>query len=417
MAQLTVLGGSSIAVPELIGALIPYVHGDRHLKLVLHGRNASKLGIVARVGQQMASAVPGLEVEATTDLEAALTGTDFVLNQVRVGGLTARAYDESFPHRWNIPGDETVGPGGAANALRTVPVVLELCQTIARVAPESVLLSFSNPSSVVQQAVKRRTALKVIGLCDVPYTLHQTLARALGVSPDRLDTQYIGMHHFGWVTSACVDGVERLPDALASGEACTALGLDPAVGRITGALPHSYFRYFFHPDRMLAKQRQIAVPRALELQQLEAELLAIYAQHEGHHKPQAVARRSAIWYPAVVAPTVAALAFGDPARLAVNIANEERIPELPADTIIEITADLVDGQISAPPPRRLPPPAMLGMLQANAAYEQTLVEAILNDSPDLLLLALLQNPMIPSYDTAQAILDEIWPRRGWPRPA
>lgn len=417
MAQLTVLGGSSIAVPELIDAIIPYMGEGRRLRIMLHGRDAHKLQIVARVSQQMASAAPGLTVEVSTNLEAALTGADYVLNQVRVGGLDARAYDEAFPHRWNIPGDETVGPGGAANALRTVPTVLELCQTIERVAPHSVLLSFSNPSSVVQRAVSLRTRLKVIGLCDVPYTMHQTLAQTLGISPERLDTQYVGMHHFGWITSARADGIERLSEALADGRVCAALGLDLAIGQIVGALPHSYFRYFFHPDRMLAKQRGVHVPRARELQQLEAELLAIYAQHQGAHKPEAVARRSAIWYAAVVAPTVAALAFGEPARLALNLTNEGRVPELPADTIIEITADIRDRHITAPTPRRLPPPAMLGMLQANAAYEQTLVEAILNDSHDLLLLALLQNPMVPSYDVAREVLEEIWPRRGWPPPA
>lgn len=417
MVKFTVLGGSSIAAPELISAAAAYMDGQRRLQVVLHGRDAAKLERVGRVCQRMAEAVPGLSVALTTDLREALGGADFVLNQVRVGGLAARAYDEVFPHRWNIPGEETVGPGGAANALRTVPVVLDLCRAVELYAPGCTLITFSNPSSVVQRAVAQQTRLKVIGLCDAPYTMHQVAARSLGAAADAVDVQYVGMHHFGWITSARVEGVERLADVLADDAACAALGLAPEVGRAVGALPHPYFRYFFHPDRMLAKQRRAGQPRAHELQQLETELLAAYAQHQGPDKPEAVARRSALWYEAVVLPVLAALAFGVPARLAVNIANDGRVDSLPDDTIVEVTADIVDGEIRALRPRRLPPPSMMGLLQANAAYEQTLVSAILDDSADLLLQALLMNPLVPSYDAAQEIMAEVWPRRGWPEAA
>jgi 6-phospho-beta-glucosidase len=222
------------------------------------------------------------------------------------------------------------------------------------------------------------------------------------------------MHHFGWITSALVNGFERLPDVLADDAACNALGLAPEIGRVTGTLPHPYFRYFFHPDRMLKKQRSATQPRAKELQQLEVDLLAAYEQYSGSGKPEAVSRRSAIWYEAVVVPVLAALAFGDPARLAINVANQGLIAGLPDDTIIEVSAQIQDGVIDTKLPHSLPPAAMFGMLYANAAYERTLVGAILNDSPDLLLQAFLMNPLIPSYDVAKSVVDEVWPRRGWP---
>lgn len=414
MVKFTVLGGSSVAVPEMVGAIIPYMDGQRQMQIMLHGRSADKLAVVGQVSQRMASVVPGLSVKTTTDLHEALTGADFVLNQVRVGGLAARAYDETFPHRWNIPGEETVGPGGAANALRTVPVVLDLCREVERYAPDCTLITFSNPNSVVQRAVMQQTRLKAIGLCDAPYTMHRLTAKALNLPMAQVDAQYVGMHHFGWITSALVDDVERLPEALADDAVCKGLGLEPEIGRVTGTVPHMYFRYFFHPDRMLAKQRSASQPRAGELQQIENELLAAYAQYEGHDKPEAVARRSAAWYEVVVVPVLAALAFGVPARLAVNITNDGRVDALPDDTIIEITADIAEGQIRAANPRRLPPPSMMGILQANAAYEQVLVDAIVNDSPELLLQALLMNPLVPSYDVAKEIIAELWQRRGWP---
>lgn len=411
MVKFTVLGGSSVAVPELISALAPHIHSGRELCVVLHGRDAAKLETVGKVCQQMASSVSGFEVEFTTDLKRALKDADYVLNQVRVGGFAARGYDETFPHRWNIPGEETVGPGGAAYAMRAIPVVLELCQVIHEVAPNTHILTFSNPSSIVQRAISLRFPdLKVVGLCDGPCTMHNAIAKALGTAPNQVKTQYVGMHHFGFITSAKVDGAERIQDALADDSVCNAMGVDPAIGRAFGVLPHMYFKYFFHPDRMLKKQKATSAPRAHELQQLEAELLEAY----GENKPNAVKRRSAIWYEAVIAPAFVGMAYNAPARLAVNLTNHGLIEDLPDDTIIEITADIQDGHIYAQPPHPLPPPALFGMLQANAAYEYTLVEAILNDSADLLLEAFLINPLISSYDVAKELVAEVWERRGWP---
>jgi len=415
MVTFTVLGGSSVAVPEMLSAIIPHMNGQRALHVVLHGRDAHKLELVARVCQGMAKDIPGLSVSSTTDLETALSGADFVLNQVRVGGLGARAYDETFPHHWDIPGEETVGPGGAANAMRTVPVVLELCRAIEKYAPNCTLLTFSNPSSVVQRAISLTTKLNAIGLCDAPYTLHNIVAKTLQVAPSEVDTQYVGMHHFGWITSALVNGTERLPDVLADDAACKALGLEPEIGRVTGTLPHPYFRYFFHPDRMVKKQRSATQPRAKELQQLEGDLLAAYEHYSGNGKPEAVTRRSAIWYEAVVIPVLFALAFAEPTSLAVNVVNNGIIKQLPDDTVIEVSAKIQDGKIITPSPRRLPSDAMLGMLYANAAYEKTLVDAILNDSAEMLLQGFLINPLIPSYDVAKQIVAEIWPTRGWPK--
>ncbi|MCC7209384.1 MAG: hypothetical protein IT323_18885, partial [Anaerolineae bacterium] len=298
---------------------------------------------------------------------------------------------------------------------RTVPVVLDLCRVIEQYAADCTLLTFSNPSSVVQRAVMQKTTLKVVGLCDAPATMHRLVARALGQLPDHVDTQYVGMHHFGWITSALVDGVERVEEALSDSAIWAALGIDPAIGGLIGALPHPYFRYFFHPHRMLAKQRSAAQPRALDLQRLEAQLLAEYAEYAGRGRPESLSRRSAVWYEAVVAPVVAALAFGVPARLALNLRNDGRVDELADDTVIEISARIEGGVIEAPRPRRLPSSVQLGLLQANAAYERALVEAILDDSRERLLEALLIHPLVPSFDAAREIVDELWPRRGWPK--
>src|SRR3970282_1285767 len=78
---------------------------------------------------------PGHIVCFTTDLDSAWEGAYFVLNQIRVGGYAARAFDEMFPRELGLPGEETVGPGGFSLTARTIPVVLDDCRAIERRAP------------------------------------------------------------------------------------------------------------------------------------------------------------------------------------------------------------------------------------------------------------------------------------------
>ena len=98
MVKLSVLGGSGVATPGLVQAL---VDADQRppVEVMLLGRTVDKLERVATLSRRLAerASVP-LTVNHTTDLRLGLEGSDYVLNQIRVGGYEARAYDESFPH-------------------------------------------------------------------------------------------------------------------------------------------------------------------------------------------------------------------------------------------------------------------------------------------------------------------------------
>src|SRR3954453_3145089 len=123
VTKAVVLGGSSVGTPALIDAL-QRQQPTQSIDLVLHGRSHDKLDPVAHATALMAQGMEWLKVSATIDLAEALDGAAYVINQVRVGGLAARAFDETFPIPLGIPGEETVGPGGFANSLRTVPQVV-----------------------------------------------------------------------------------------------------------------------------------------------------------------------------------------------------------------------------------------------------------------------------------------------------
>ncbi len=431
--KVVVLGGSGVATPELARAVAEIPARKTAVDLVLVGRSADKLRAVTNAARLLvdhpcvtgrrdhrsgrarhrllAGDDPLLRVSGTTDTEAALDGADYVLNQVRVGGLEARVFDETFPIELGIPGEETVGPGGFSNACRTIPVVLEYCRAVERICPRALVLSFANPASLVQYAVNRYTALETVGLCDGPVSLSENIAAALGVPVKELQIDYQGMHHFGWVTGIWHHGENLLPQALERMETI-APELAPQIARALGAVPGNYFNYYFHPERMLAK-KQGKRPRASELLDLQAEILADYEHLQPGAQPKSLEKRKARWYQVIIAPVLIDLIETraddgyQGGTYFLNVKNRDCMGWLPEDAVVEVPCRIAQGKVEALP-APTPPPAVRQMVQANCAYEQMAVEAIVEADRDKALVALLMNHYIRTYDQAAAVLERVW---------
>ena len=101
--------------------------------------------------------------------------------------------DERIPLEYGVIGQETTGPGGFAKALRTVPVMLEIAREMARLAPQAWLINFTNPSGLITEALLRHTDVRVIGLCNVPINMLRHVAETLGVDPQRVELDYVGL--------------------------------------------------------------------------------------------------------------------------------------------------------------------------------------------------------------------------------
>ena len=354
---LAVLGGSGVATPAFIQALLDWtghVQDRPDLRVVLLGRSSEKLERVRSVCEQMVrDASPTIKIEATTDLRAGLKKAEYVLNQMRVGGLEARAYDETFPQALGFPGEETVGPGGFANAMRTLPVVVAALRVVSEVAPNAVVLNLTNPASLVQYAASRYTHTNILSLCDSPITLGEDLAKLVEQPRTAVEIGYLGMNHLGWVVSMCSAEQDLMPLALERIERLAYLGVDASYVRASRAVPLPYVRYYLYPERILAQQRG-KMPRARQLLALEEELLTHYgrigAEYDGGVSAStAVAKRGAVWYSAIIVPVLNALINGHSTTEIVSIANEHLIPWLPPETVVEVPCR-IDAQGGHPLP-------------------------------------------------------------------
>src|SRR5262249_29633676 len=135
----------------------------------------------------------------TDDLDRALDGADFVLIQIRVGGQEARLSDETVPLACGCIGQETTGAGGPRQALRTVPVVLEIAERTRELAsPDAWIIDFTNPVGIVTRALLD-AGHRALGLCNVAITTQRHIAHLLGVEPGRVLIDQVGLNHLSWV--------------------------------------------------------------------------------------------------------------------------------------------------------------------------------------------------------------------------
>src|SRR4051794_19493621 len=276
--KLAVVGGGSTYTPELVDGFTR--RSDRLTidEIDLLDIDPERLEIVGGLAQRMLhrQGWTGRLVQ-TTDRDAAIDGADIVLFQLRVGGQQARFGDETLPKRWELIGQETVGAGGFAKALRTVPVILELADLARRrAAPDAWIVDFTNPVGIVTQALAD-AGHRSIGLCNVAIGFQRRFAARYSVEPERVELDQVGLNHLTWIRAVRIDGVDRLPEIIAADAAATGpdagVPADPLDG---GAMIPSYYLHYYADEAQIVAEQQAKPTRAEEVMGIERELLELY---------------------------------------------------------------------------------------------------------------------------------------------
>src|SRR4030095_4058292 len=141
-----------------------------------------------------------INLHLTFDRRVAIRDADFVTTQMRVGLLEARGRDERIPLKYNCIGQETTGAGGFAKGLRTIPVILDICKDIEELAPNALLVNFTNPAGMVTEAVLKYSNVRTMGLCNLPIETKMQIANLMGVNVSSIDIEMVGINHLNWTT-------------------------------------------------------------------------------------------------------------------------------------------------------------------------------------------------------------------------
>jgi 6-phospho-beta-glucosidase len=419
--KIAVIGGGSSYTPELVDGLIQRIEElpVTELALVDVEPGREKVEIIAALTQRML-ARHGLEqvkVSVHFELDDAIRDASFVLTQFRVGQLPARAADERLGLKYDLIGQETTGVGGFAKALRTIPVMLDIARRVEKLAPDAWIINFTNPAGIVTEAVSRYTNAKIIGLCNVPISMHHMIANMLKAPYSEVQLQFAGLNHMVWVhqvTQNGLDVTDKVIDMLCDGAALTMNNIkeepwQPDFLRAVGAIPCPYHRYFYQTKEMLAEEIAAAAERGTRAEQVmkvEKELFELYADPHLDSKPEQLSFRGGSYYSEVALELIRAIHNNLGTQLVVNTVNRGAIRGLPDDAVIE-TNCIVDAQGAHPLTFGTLPDAMHALTQQVKAYERLTIEAAVHGDRRSGLLALVTNPLVGNANVAQPLLDEV----------
>ncbi len=403
--KITVVGGGSTYTPELIEGFVRRATRLPIDQLVLLDIDLERLDVVGGLAQRMLDRLDWVgRLTLTGDRDSAIDGADFVLIQLRVGGQATRLVDETLPPRFGVIGQETTGAGGFAKALRTVPVVLELADIVGRrAAPGAWIIDFTNPVGIVTQALLDY-GHRALGLCNVAINIQRTIAERLGVGMDDVALEHVGLNHLSWERAARVDGVDRLPELLAtdSGWLADHVGLPVELIRTLGAIPSYYLHYYYETAKVVAEQRD-GHTRAQDVIDIEARLLDLYRDQGLAEKPALLADRGGAYYSEAAAQLIASLYDGAGDVQVVDMRNDGALPDLPDHAVVEIPARIDRDGAHALPLAPLAP-EMRGLVQAAKAYEELTVEAACTGDRRTALRALIANPLVGEWEIAEPLL-------------
>jgi 6-phospho-beta-glucosidase len=415
--KVAVIGAGSTYTPELVSGLMRDRDRIDVRHLVLHDIDRERRDVVGGLAKRILDRQGfGGSIEITGELDRALDGADAVLIQIRVGGQAARLRDETIPAMCSCVGQETTGAGGLAKAMRTVPVVLEIAERARELAADgSWIIDFTNPVGIVTRSLLD-AGHRAIGLCNVAITFQRQIAVHLGVEPERVRVDQVGLNHLTWIRAVWLDDRDVLPEVLESfGDALAAeLELPPALFDAIGAIPSYYLRYFYAEREVVAEQ-QVKAPRAEVVAEIERKLLELYRDPSLTDKPALLEQRGGAFYSEAAIRLVGSLSADTSDVQVVDIRNEGTLAGLADDDVVEVPARV--GRAGAKPLPQLPlAPELLGLVQHVAAYERLAAAAAAAGDRELARLALLTNPLVREWELADGIVDRLLADESAPAP-
>lgn len=411
--KIAIMGAGSTYTPELFDGLIRRGSELGMTGVVFEDIDPARLdpvfGFCQRMAKQMDS---GFDMKKTLDQDEAIRGADFVVIQIRVGGQQGRHEDIMLGLRHGLVGQETTGVGGFAKAVRTIPQVLSIADSVERLAPDAWVINFTNPSAIITESLQRHSKARVLGLCNIPIDTRIEIANALECPMEAVELDYVGLNHLSWVRGIRVDGQDRMDeviDALGKGYGpanVPEVNYGKVFWHALHMIPSPYLRYFYLTGEMVQTLQNNTRTRAQEVMEIEKKLFAYYNDPDTWEKPELLNQRGGAWYSKIAIEIIAALLDEKPRPLVVNTAQAGAVDQMPQDAVMELTCDVSrDGVV--PRPVGMIQEEIFGLIRQVKAYERLTIEAATMHSRDKALMALMANPLVRTLPHARAVLDKL----------
>lgn len=418
MLKVAVIGGGSTYTPELLNGFIEQYQDFPISELWLMDIDETRLRIVGGFAQRRVAALGSpFKVRLTLDRKEALDGANYVVTQFRVGQMAARREDEYLGKRHHLVGQETTGVGGMAMALRTIPVMLDIAKDIQVLAPNALLLNFTNPSGLITEALNiYAPGLSAVGVCNSAFTTKMKILTRLSQThgekyyADQAEILTLGLNHLSWYYGFKIDGKDVWPevfnlylDELRKSENPE---FDPlAISRLK-MIPNSYLAYFYGEKRKIEEQNQWPPSRAEQVMLLEKELMDYYQDPTQINLPENLMKRGGAYYSTVATKILCAHYNNLGETHIVNVNHNGAIRGWEQDWVLELPCRVDRSGIHPIPTEPLPLFNYI-LLEQVKRYELVTIEAAVHGDYQAALRGLITHPLGPVDEKAEEVLNDL----------
>lgn len=427
--KIAVIGGAGVRTPLLVNGL---TSSDLPIdEIALFDIDQERLAVIGSLAATFAPSV-----RSYADAEACVSGAAFVILSIRAGGAAARARDESIAIDHGVVGQETVGPGGFAMAMRTIPHAVAYARLIEREAPHAWAVSFTNPVGIVTQAMTAATNARVIGICDTPAELFEDVAHVLEIDSSRCSFDYFGLNHLGWLREVYCDGEPQLGRLWERRDLLKRVYRAPLFDvpflQELRLLPTEYVFYYYSPETALLNSRKAGTTRGLAIAELNDRLfrdLAVagadrrrvyerylqtrnsgYMQIESGaaHPIDRPAWADLTGYDKIALRVLRAIHFNTKAVIPLDVANRGTLPDLADDDVVEVPCAVSAN--GAQPLNVAPiPDRVRDLLVRVKEYERLTVDAARAGTAAAAERALARNPLVGDAALARTLVGALQP--------
>jgi len=425
--KVAVIGAGSTYTPEVIWRLIEYQDLPVN-EVSLMDINQDRLEVVGGFIERMVEAKGSpFKVSKTLDQQEAISGADFVLTQIRVGGMEARLQDELLGRRYELIGQETTGIGGMAKALRTIPVILSVAEDMKQYAKGAYLINFTNPSGLVTEALFQHAPdVNSVGLCNLPIIMEWELLQQLNhyrglerdakIQPERVQIDMLGLNHLSWVRDMYVDGksvwdevLNNLMKEFEQSSDKPGWDISSECRRSTvealRMIPVGYLEYYWSTREKLATQASTG-PRAEKVMEVDKRSLEEYKKSDGTELPQSLQERGGFLYSTAAVRLMNDIHTSAGRVHVVNVRHDGKINRYDPKWVMELSCK-VDSDGISPVSGESLPVACQALLYAVKAYELLTVKAAVDGDRNAAYQALLAHPLGPSDHQINRVLDDM----------
>ena len=364
-----------------------------------------------------------IKITGSMHREEVLPGANIVTSTIGVGGRRAWEKDVTIFRQFNInqtTGD-TYGAGGVSRALRQVPVMVDVAKDIEKLCPDALFINFSNPLTVNCRAICKTTKVRTIGLCTGVKWWHHHLAGLIGVSPEDVWCEAIGINHFTWITKFDYkgkDGLAMLRDNMKKNhkevekdpmtwDLFETFGYFPVVGdgHISEFIPGWLGRNAYYG-------RTLGVDAHFNFEEYASQFDVVFKDMEDEAYGRKPLTRGGYSYDGqfkeeVMFEKVQAAVSGELEFYnSVNMPNIGQASNLPMGSVLESTA-LFNGSGIHPLSFGELAPGITAILQRIIGVQELTVDAALTGDRQMILQALIAGLTVKTKPEAEKILDVI----------